>query len=120
MSGDEIDPSEGRHGGGGMGGAQASGGYLGSVWGGLSEGKRVEARDGSEPVGANLVSCEAGLGQSRSLETEALGSWAWAVAKCRRSVLGGVSKIIYPTRLFYKRKPMPKKGKGLAQGDTRG
>lgn len=57
----------------GMGGAQASGGYLGSVWGGLSEGKRMEARDGSEAVGANFASCEVGLGQGRNLETEASG-----------------------------------------------
>lgn len=70
MSGDEVDPSEGGHGGvgaAGIGGTQASRGYLGSVWGGLSEWKRVEARDGSEAVGANSMCCEAGPGQGRRL-----------------------------------------------------
>lgn len=120
MSDDEEDPSEGGHGGEGMGGAQASGGYLGSVWGGLSEGKRMEARDGSEAVGANFESCEAGLGQGRSLETEASGVGPGLMRSAGGLFQEGVSKIIYPTRLFYKRKLRPKKGKGLAQGHTKG
>lgn len=39
-----------------MGGSQVSGGYLGNVWGGLSEWKRVKARDGAEAVGEISVS----------------------------------------------------------------
>lgn len=54
MPGDEVNHSEG--GLGAVGGSQVSGGYLDNVWGGLSEWKRVKARDGAEAVGAILVS----------------------------------------------------------------